>query len=112
MPDPAPEAAKQRPISLDQLIALNDEIAALARAGIPLERGLLQAGTDLPGRLGAIARVLGARLGRGEGLTQALEAEREQIPPVYRAVVQAGLRAGRLPTALEGLASFLRGLAE
>jgi general secretion pathway protein F len=51
-------------------------------------------------------------MSRGEGLAQALEAEREQIPSVYRAVVEAGLRAGRLPAALEGLAGFLRGFAE
>ena len=29
-----------------------DEIAALTRAGMPLERGLVELGRDLPGRLG------------------------------------------------------------
>jgi general secretion pathway protein F len=41
-----------------------------------------------------------------------LEAEGDRVPPIYRAVVEAGLRAGRLPTALEGLAGFARGFAE
>ena len=31
-------------VSLDQLLALNDEIAALVRAGIPLEKGLTELG--------------------------------------------------------------------
>jgi hypothetical protein len=28
-------------VTLDQLVALNDEMAALARAGVPLDQGLL-----------------------------------------------------------------------
>ena len=42
-------------ITLDQLVALNDEIAALVRAGVPLDRGLRSLGEDLPGRLGRFA---------------------------------------------------------
>ena len=48
------------PITLDQLLALNEEIAALVRAGVPLDRGLLEAGRDVRGRLGRIAGVLAA----------------------------------------------------
>jgi type II secretory pathway component PulF len=104
--------AKGGGIALEDLIALNDEIAALVRAGVPLERGLIDAGGDLRGRLGAIATALGDRMGRGEGLAQALEAEGERIPRVYRAVVEAGLRTGRLAVALEGLTRFARSYAE
>ncbi len=100
------------PIGLDQLLALNEEIAALVRAGLPLGRGLLGVGRDVRGRLGRIAGVLGARLERGEGLAEALEAERRAIPPLYRAVVEAGARAGRLPAALEGLARYIRSVAD
>jgi general secretion pathway protein F len=106
---------EQRPpgsISIDQLLALNEEIAALVRAGIPLDRGLLEAGRDVRGRLGRIAGALGRRLGRGESLVEALEGERQAIPPLYRAVVEAGTRAGRLPVALEGMARYVRGYAE
>src|SRR3954469_24336539 len=99
-------------IGLEDLIALNDEIAALVRAGVPLERGLLDVGGDLRGRLRAIATALGERMSRGASLPQALEAEGERIPRVYRAVVEAGLRTGRLAVALEGLARFARGVAE
>ena len=100
------------PITLDQLLALNEEIAALVRAGVPLDRGLLEAGRDVRGRLGRIAGVLGRRLNRGEGLAEALEAERRAIPPLYRAVVEAGARAGRLPAALEGMARYIRGVSD
>jgi len=99
-------------VSLDDLIALNDEIAALARAGMPLERGLLGVGGDLPGRLGAITRDLGRRMADGQSLVEALEARDSSIPATYRAVVQAGVRSGRLSEALEGLAGFARSYVE
>src|SRR5262249_19447115 len=41
-------------------------------------------------------------------LPQALEGERERLPAIYRAVVEAGLRAGRLAAALESLTAFVR----
>jgi type II secretory pathway component PulF len=100
------------PITIDQLLALNEEIIALVRAGVPLERGLLLAGWDIRGKLGRIAGALGQRMSRGESLVQALEAEEQSIPPLYRAVVEAGARSGQLPVALEGLARYVRGYSE
>jgi general secretion pathway protein F len=99
-------------ISIDQLLALNEEIAALVRAGVPLERGLLDAGSDIRGRLGRITSVLGRRMSQGESLAEALDGEKQAIPPLYRAVVEAGTRAGRLTVALEGLARYVRGYSE
>ena len=55
---------------------------------------------------------LGRRLSRGESLVEALEGEGRTIPPLYRAVVEAGARSGRLPVALEGLARYVRGYSE
>ena len=55
---------------------------------------------------------LSKRLSRGESLPEALEGEEQSIPPLYRAVVEAGARSGRLPIALEGLAKYVRGYAE
>jgi general secretion pathway protein F len=99
-------------IMLDDLIALNDEIIALARAGVPLEQGLGELGRDLPGRLGAISSELAASMERGESLEQVLGQVKHGFPPVYRAVAGAGLRAGRLPAALESVARSVRRLAE
>ena len=99
-------------VSLDQLIALNDEIAALVRAGVPLERGLAELGADIPGRLGDVMQRLGSRLGAGESLPRALAAEGQALPPIYCAVVEAGLRSGRLSAALEGMGYFARGYTE
>jgi len=100
------------PITLDQLSALNDEIAALVRSGVPLEANLAEIGEDLPGTLGKITTLLAQRAGRGESLPQLIAECSAQFPPVYRAVVEAGLRAGRLSAALESLSGSIRRLAE
>src|SRR5262245_37802471 len=99
-------------IALNDLIALSDEMAALAKSGVPLERGLLNLGQDIPGQLGRTTRRLAERLERGDSLSQALAAEEGSFPRVYRTVVQAGLKSGHLPIALEGLAVAARRLAE
>ncbi len=99
-------------ISLDELIALNDEIVALVRVGVPLDVGLRHLGGELPGRLGKLSQTLAASLQRGQTLPQVLEAHGDLFPPVYRAVVAAGIKAGRLSAALESVATTARHLGE
>ena len=50
------ELGRAGSITVEQLSALNEEIRALVRAGVPLERGLITAARDLGGRLGRITR--------------------------------------------------------
>ena len=100
-----------RPVTLDQLAALNDELAALARAGVPLESGLESLGRDWPGPVGRLVTAVAQRLQAGGDLVGALEQETD-LPPAYRAVVLAGLRAGRLAVALEGVSAVIRRAAE
>jgi general secretion pathway protein F len=99
-------------VSLAQLIALNEELAALVRAGIPLESGLVELGRDIPGRVGELATLLGMRMSRGENLPEILASEPQLFPPVWRAVVLAGIRSGQLAAALEGMATTGRRIAE
>ena len=101
-----------RPISLDQLVALNEEMAALVRAGVPLEQGLGEIARDMPGRVGEIATHLSERMQAGESLSQVLATDEKTFPPVWRAVVEAGQRSGRLASALEGLTTTVRRAAE
>jgi general secretion pathway protein F len=99
-------------ISLEDLIALNDEMAALVRAGIPLDQGLRSMGREIPGRLGKFTTQLSERLEKGQSLEQAVGDFEESLPSIYRAVVTAGLRSGRLAAALEGLTRTVRRVAE
>ena len=77
-----------------------------------MDRGLRSLGEDLPGRLGRFATQLSAQIARGESLTDALAEPTAKLPRLYRAVIEAGITAGRLPAALESLAGSLRRLAE
>jgi type II secretory pathway component PulF len=105
-------ASFPRNLTLDELIAFNDEIVLLARAGVPLDKGLVEVAGDISGRAGAFSESLGRRLASGESLQQIVQQDGKVFPPVYAAVVTAGLRAGRLPAALECLATSLRRVAE
>jgi general secretion pathway protein F len=101
-----------RGITLDELVALNDEMTALVRSGVPLERGLVALGADLPGRLGTLAASLGRRLEAGESLANSLDEAGTGFPRAYRAVVAAGIRSGKLSSALEGISTAARRAAE
>lgn len=101
-----------RSISLDDFVALNDEIAALARAGVPLGKGLLDLGSDLPGRLGRVTSDVGRRLEQGETLEQVVANSPDLFPPAYRAIVASGIKVGRLPAALEGISNTARRTAQ
>jgi general secretion pathway protein F len=98
-------------ITLDELVALNDEMLALVRAGVPLEQGLADVRHDVRGNLGRISGILAERMTRGETLPHILATSPEQFPPLYRAIVQAGIRSGRLAAALEETSASIRRLA-
>ena len=99
-------------LSLEELVAVNDELAALVRAGVPLEATLGEMGHDLPGRMGRATSELASHMEQGASLSQALASMPEAFPPMYCTAVEAGLRAGRLPVVLEDLARSARRLNE
>ena len=99
-------------LGLTQLVALSDELEALVRAGIPVERGLVAAAGDYGGRLGRAMRDLAGRLEAGESLPRALGAAGPAFPRVFGAVVEAGLRTGRLADALQGLSRVGQAMVE
>jgi len=85
------------------MMTLQREIAALARAQIPLEPGLRRFSVGMPGRLRRQAERVAARLEQGTPLAEALEAEGGNLANVYAAVVEAGTQSGRLPESLESV---------
>ena len=101
-----------RPITLDQLIALSDQVRALARCGIPLEPGLAAMSQEMPGRQGALARELAQRGQTGQSVDQWLQENSARLPAIFRAMVLAGLRSGRLGVALEGFVTTARRAAD
>ncbi|MHB8903202.1 MAG: type II secretion system F family protein [Thermoguttaceae bacterium] len=106
------QSTRECRVTLSELTALNDEILALVRAGVPLDAGLRQLAGDLTGRTGRIARRLGEELAQGKSFREALASGGAEFPPVYLAVVEAGLQSGRLAAALETVARSTRRLAD
>ena len=99
-------------MNLDELTALCDEMVSLSRAGIPLDRGLIQLAEDLPQRLSANAREVGEKLQAGSSLADVVAADDGPFPAVYKSVVEAGIRGGKLSVALEGFARISRQVGE
>lgn len=93
-------------VPLEQLVAFNEEISSLMRAGVPLELGLRQLGQTATGGLAKLSQRLAERMEGGASLQQALDDEGDRVPGIYRAVVEAGLRSGRLPEALEEMSAL------
>ena len=113
--DPPPEAVTAAPprtprgvLSANDLITLNEEIAGMARAGLPLDQGLAALAREMgSGRLQQVTQQLATDLQAGLTLPQALQRQQGRVPPFYAALLAAGIRSGRIGDVLATL-TFLR----
>jgi type II secretory pathway component PulF len=97
----------------EELAALNDEIAGMARAGLPLDQGLAAMARDMGrGRLRDVTQALADDLRAGHTLPEALERQGSRVPPYYAGLVSAGVRTGRIAEVLATLTSYTRALAQ
>jgi general secretion pathway protein F len=99
----APTGGKVAGPGLADFILLNEELAALVRARVPLESHLKQIAAELPGKSGELAERIGRRLNSGESLADAVEVECATMPAAYRATVVAGAQGGQLASAIESV---------
>ncbi len=100
-------------LSLAEFIAFNEQLAGLARAGVPLEAGLRDLAAESRGGLRSISVAVGERLEQGEPLDQVLAGQLKDWPAAYRGLIAVGLRTGHLADALQtvsGSARRIRGL--
>ncbi|MBU6294270.1 MAG: type II secretion system F family protein [Planctomycetes bacterium] len=93
----------------ETLASLSDEMAALARAGLPLDRGLAalsrELGGDSVGRAcGELARLLSEGQPPDTAITKALKG----VPPHVAALVRAGITSGKLAESLSRLGEHTR----
>ncbi len=102
------EPSAARAITLADLIAFNEELAALVRVGLPIEVGL--GGPEVPKHIRQITRRFREELQRGASVRQALDNCGAAFPPSYLALVEAGLRSNRLTDALVSAGDFARTL--
>lgn len=99
-------------MTADDLTALNEQIAAMARAGLPLDQGLDGLARDMGrGRLRSVTADLARDLRAGLSLPDALARQSGKVPPYYANLVTAGIQTGRLPEVLTTLTTYARTIA-
>lgn len=100
-------------LSAEELVILNEEIAAMAKAGLPLDQGLFALGRDMGrGRLREVTLRLSADLQAGHTLPESLERQGGRVPPYYAALLAAGVRSGKLGDVLSTLTIYARSVAD
>lgn len=97
----------QSPPTIDDLIVLNQEILAIARARVPVAPELVEAAREMPQGAAASARLIAHESEKGSPLDEAVATQRARLPAFYTSVVAAGVKSGRLPAALEDLSGAL-----
>jgi type IV pilus assembly protein PilC len=99
-------------MNTEDLIALNEEIAGMARAGLPLDQGLSALASEMGrGTLQRVTESLAADLRAGLTLPEALEKHAGQIPSFYVGLVSTGVKTGRIADVLATLTIYARTLA-
>jgi len=101
------------PLSAEDLITLNEEIAALAKAGLPLDQGLSVMAKEMnSGKLKNVTEQLANDMRAGHTLPQALQRQQASLPPYYAALLAAGLRSGKLGDVLGTMTLYSRSIAD
>ena len=96
-------------MTADELIALNDQIAAMARAGLPLDQGLQELAQEMGrGQLRHVTEAIASDLREGISLPEALARQSGRVPPYYANLVTAGIQTGKLPEVLTTLTVYAR----
>lgn len=96
-------------MNADELIALNEQIAGMASAGLPLDQGLACLAREMShGRLRRVTASIASDLQAGSTLPESLSRRQKELPPYYANLVTAGIRTGRLPEVLATLTAYAR----
>lgn len=100
----APRLPASRPLSREDLLFFNQQLASLAETGIALDQGLRVLAHDLQrGRLRQVVEALAGDLERGTPFEQAVEKRSGLFPPLYAEVLKSGVQNSRLGSTLFNL---------
>src|SRR5262245_31733374 len=88
-------------VTLDEFMAWNDELHALAQAGVPIDVGLAR-GADTLATLEKINATIARRVSQGASLREAIETSERAVSPTYGGLMLLGLTSGNMGAALRG----------
>ena len=102
------EAAKPQKlktaIGRNEFLLFNQQLAAITKAGIPLERGLRELAADVGSK--SMQKLIGdiaGELEAGVSIDEAFEKRQKRFPPLYGRILKAGVETGRLSEMLTSL---------
>ena len=99
-------------MNTEDLMALNEEIAGMARAGLPLDQGLSALAKEMGrGQLQRVTEAIAVDLRAGNTLPESLEKQGDRLPPYYAGLVSVGVRTGSIAEVLATLTMYARMLA-
>jgi type IV pilus assembly protein PilC len=97
-----------RPLRGEDFAAFNQQLAQLAAAGLPIERGLRLIAEDMAsGRMAESVRRVAAALESGKTLGEAFAEQSAGFPPLYGELLEIGAKTGDLGGVLLGLGRHL-----
>ena len=100
----APRGRRGGSISRSEFLLFNQQLAAIAEAGIPLERSLRELAGDVTGkRMRKLILAVAADLESGLTIEQAVDKRKANFPPLYGRILAAGIKTGRLSEMLTSL---------
>ena len=105
---PAAAMSPARPLSRDDFLYFNQQLASLAESGIALDKGLRIVAKDLRrGRLRKAVEDIAADLERGTPMEEAVNRRAGLFPPLYGEILKSGVENHRLGTTLCNLSTHL-----
>ncbi len=94
----------KRAISRSEFLLFNQQLAAITRAGIPLERGLHELSKEITSRsMRKLIDGIADDLEAGVSIEKAFEKRQKHFPPLYSKILKAGVETGRLSEMLTSL---------
>jgi len=97
---PKPKTAVGR----NEFILFNQQLASIAKAGIPLEKGLRELAKDVSSKsMRALIEDIARDLEAGVTVEEAFEKRQKAFPPLYGRILKAGVETGRLSEMLTSL---------
>jgi MSHA biogenesis protein MshG len=91
-------------IGRNEFLLFNQQLASIAKAGIPLERGLRELAKDVgSARMRKLIENIAGDLEAGVSIEQAFEKRQKHFPALYGRILKAGVETGRLSEMLTSL---------
>lgn len=100
----AKPAKPRTAVGRNEFMLFNQQLSAITKAGIPLEKGLRELAGDVGSK--SMRRLIGdiaGELEAGVSIEQAFEKKQKAFPPLYGRILKAGVETGRLSEMLTSL---------